>query len=223
MKKHKLAVCASGSGTNLQAIIDSCEKGVLKNIAEISVVVSNNPASYALKRAFNHNIDTVVVDHKKWKQTYKEKTGSVKGWRASFEKKISSEIEQFDPDLIVLAGYMLLLTPDFINRWYNYEKDLPGIVNIHPALLPAFKGIDGYGDAFRYGVKYGGITVHFVDAGMDSGPIIMQKPVPILETDTLEEFKARGLAIEHEIYPEAVKLYCTDALELKDRKVIVKK
>jgi len=119
--------------------------------------------------------------------------------------------------LVVLAGYMRIITSYFINKYKNK------IINIHPALLPAFPGTDGYGDTWKYGCKIGGCTVHFVDEGVDTGPIIIQKYNPIKENDTLESFKERGLKIEHQALPEAIKLFCEDRLKIEGRRVRIKK
>jgi len=117
---------------------------------------------------------------------------------------------------------MRLITPHFISHYYNKEKNLPGIINIHPALLPSFAGVNGYGDAFDYGVKYSGISIHFVDEGTDTGPIILQEILPRYNDDTLEEFRKRGLAIEHQLYPRVIQLYANDKLEIRGRYVVIK-
>jgi phosphoribosylglycinamide formyltransferase-1 len=126
-------------------------------------------------------------------------------------------LEKYNVELVVLAGYMRLLTPHFIGRYTNR------IINIHPALLPSFPGTDGYGDAFAYGVKVSGCTAHFVDAGCDTGPIILQGVNPLEDDDTLETFRERGLKVEHEILPEAVKLFCEGRLIVTGRKVRILK
>lgn len=203
MSKLKIAVFVSGSGTNLQSIIDHCESGKID--AKIVVVISNKLDAYALVRAKKHNIPIIVVESKKYKN------------REEHEKEIIKQLDDYKPELLVFAGYMRLVTPEFIRHYYNKEKNLPGIINIHPALLPSFAGTDGYGDAFKYGVKYSGITIHFIDEGVDTGPIIAQHPFPRYDDDTVEEFRKRGLAIEHELYPKVIQLYAHNKLRIEGR------
>ena len=133
--------------------------------------------------------------------------------REDHEDAIIDVLDKHDVELIVLAGYMRLLTHHIIGRYRNR------IINIHPALLPSFPGTDGYGDAWRYGVKVSGCTVHFVDEGCDTGPIILQGVNPIEKDDTFESFRERGLAIEHRVLPEAIKLYCEGRLKIEGRRV----
>ena len=196
MKKKQIAVLISGTGTNLQAIIDKQNKIGCK----VAVVVSNKANAFGLERAKKAKIPAYFVDHKDIP-------------REEHEKKIIEILKKYKIDLVVLAGYMRILTPNFIRQYKNR------IINIHPALLPSFPGTDGYGDTFRYGCKVGGCTVHFVDEGIDTGPIILQKANPIKETDTLETFKKRGLKIEHQAFPEAIKLFCEGRLRVEGRKV----
>ena len=207
MNRLKIAVFVSGSGTNLQSIIDNCENGKIS--AEIVSVVSNNSDAYALERAKKHNIPAIFIESKKYKN------------RKEHEQEIIRQLDPFKPDLLVFAGYMRLVSSEFIRYYYNKERNLPGIVNIHPALLPSFPGTDGYGDAFKYGVKYSGITIHFIDEGVDTGPIILQETFPRYHTDTLEEFKERGLKIEHKIYPYAIDLYAKNKIKIDGRFVII--
>ena len=196
MKKKQIAVLISGTGTNLQAIIDKQNKIGCK----VAVVVSNKANAFGLERAKKAKIPAYFIDHKDIP-------------REEHEKKIIEILKKYKIDLVVLAGYMRILTPNFIRQYKNR------IINIHPALLPSFPGTDGYGDTFRYGCKVGGCTVHFVDEGIDTGPIILQKANPIKETDTLETFKKRGLKIEHQAFPEAIKLFCEGRLRVEGRKV----
>ena len=205
MNKLKIAVFVSGGGTNLQSVIDHSESGKID--AKIIVVVSNKSTVYGLERAKKHGIPTVLVESKKYKV------------RKEHEAEIIKQLEPYKPELLVFAGYMRVITPEFIRYYYNKEKNLPGIINIHPALLPSFPGTDGYGDAFNYGVKCSGITVHFIDEGVDTGPIVLQKSFPRYENDTIEEFKKRGLEIEHEIYPKAIQLYAQNKLRIEGRYV----
>lgn len=197
-----IAVLISGSGTNLQSIIDHIIDGRIK--ANLVAVISNKEDAYGLKRAEKAGIPAFFVDCRGLK-------------REEHEKKIIDILEKAKVDLVVLAGYMRVLTSYFIKKYKNR------IINIHPALLPSFPGTDGYGDTWRYGCKVGGCTVHFVDEGVDTGPIILQKTNPIQEDDRLEAFKERGLKIEHKTLPEAIKLFCEDKLKIEGRKVKIKK
>jgi phosphoribosylglycinamide formyltransferase-1 len=193
-----IAVLISGNGTNLQAIIDQTKTGNIK--ANIVAVISNKADAYGLERAKQARVPGYFIDHK----------GIT---REEHEQKIIDILEKEKVDLVVLAGYMRVLTSLFVGK-YKHR-----LINIHPALLPAFPGTDGYGDTFNYGCKVGGCTVHFVDEGVDTGPIIIQKTNEIRKDDTLETFKQRGLEIEHQALPEAVKLFCEDRLQIEGRKV----
>lgn len=197
-----IAVLISGNGTNLQSIIDHIKKGKLK--CNLAVVISNKADAYGLVRAKKAKVLAYFIDHKDIP-------------REEHEKKIIEVLKKHKVDLVVLAGYMRIITPYFINQYKNR------IINIHPALLPSFPGTDGYGDTFRYGCKVGGCTIHFVDDGVDTGPIIIQKTNPIRENDTLESYKKRGLKIEHQAFPEAIKLFCEGKLKIEGRKVKIKK
>ncbi|MFH1129146.1 MAG: phosphoribosylglycinamide formyltransferase [Patescibacteria group bacterium] len=193
-----IAVLVSGNGTNLQAIIDNVKDGKING--KIVAVISNKADAYGLERARQAGIPEYFIDHK----------GIT---REEHEQKIIDILEKNNVDLVVLAGYMRVVTSLFVNK-YKHR-----LINIHPALLPAFPGTDGYGDTFNYGCKVGGCTVHFVDEGVDTGPIIIQRVNEIKEDDTLESFKQRGLEIEHQALPEAVKLFCEDRLKIEGRKV----
>ena len=223
----KLAVLISGGGTNLQAIIDRIEAGELD--AKISVVVSNNPEAYGLARAQKHGISTAVVDYTKYgKKLLPKVDGSrlpsqfneVMERQRIFhghppeeirerlarlvlaEQEIIEILEPFAPELICMAGFMRLISPYFIG---HYSKgDGYGIMNIHPALLPAFPGTDGYGDTFAYGCRFGGITVHFVDEGEDTGPIIAQATYPIWPGDTVDKIRRRGMELEYALYSQCI-------------------
>jgi phosphoribosylglycinamide formyltransferase-1 len=237
-KKLKLAVLLSGGGTNLQAMIDQIEAGKLH--AQINVVVSNNPDAYGLVRAEKHGIDTAVVDYRNYgkkllpeihQSSLPEEFGEVsKRQRIYFdlpqeeirdrlarlvlaEQEIIGLLEPFKPDLICLAGFMRLISPYFVGR-YNKE-DRYGIMNIHPALLPAFPGTDGYGDTFAHGCRFGGITVHFVDEGEDTGPIIAQAIYPIWPEDTLEVVRGRGLELEYALYSQCIQWMAQGDLQLE--------
>ena len=198
-KKTRLAVFVSGSGTNLQAIIDARIESV-----EIAVVVCNNPGAYALERAKKHNISTEVVDHKQFSS------------REDFEKELIKRLEPYGIDLIALAGFMRILSPLFVRAYKNR------IMNLHPALLPSFPGTHSAKQALDYGVKFTGCTVHFVDEGVDTGPIILQSVVPIHDTDTEESLLERIHREEHRIYPEAIRLFAEDRLRIEGRRVFIK-
>ena len=199
MSKKNVAVFVSGSGTNLQAIIDANIEA-----ANIAVVLSNKPDAYALERALNHNIPVEVVDHKEYES------------RETFEEEIIERLKQYSIDLVVLAGFMRILTSYFVNS-YKHR-----IINLHPALLPSFPGIHTAKQALDYGVKITGVTVHFVDDGVDTGPIILQSVVPVDDNDTEETLLEKVHEEEHRIFPEAVKLFCEDRLSISGRKVIIK-
>lgn len=196
----KIAVLVSGRGSNLQAIIDSIQKGYIKN-ATINVVISNKASAYALERARNHGIDAVFLDPGEYD-------------RDEYDRAILNVLSQYDTDLLLLAGYFRLLGNEIIKAYRNR------IMNIHPSLLPAFKGLHAQKQAFEYGVKVAGCTVHFVDEGLDSGPIIIQKCVPVLAGDTEETLTARILEQEHVIYPEAVRLFTEGKLKIEGRNVV---
>ena len=164
MNKHKIAVLISGSGSNLQAIIDACENGSIP--CEISIVISNKKEAFGLMRASNHNIPTAFIDHRAFPT------------REEFEKELSVVIRNSGAELICLAGFMRVLTPFFVFEFRNR------IINIHPALLPSFPGTHGQKQAFDYGVKFSGASVHFIDEGTDTGPIIIQAVVPVYDDDT---------------------------------------
>lgn len=196
-----LGVLVSGRGSNLQSIMDAIALGQIN--ARIGIVISDKPDVYALERARVNNIPTAVVDYKKC------------GQKQIFERKISALLDKHTVDLVVLAGFMRILSPDFVKKYHHR------MMNIHPALLPSFPGLSAQAQALNYGVKISGCTVHFVDEGMDTGPIILQAAVPVLDNDTVDDLAARILEQEHIIYPQAVKLFCEDKLVIKDRKVFI--
>ncbi len=196
----KIAVLVSGSGSNLQAIIDSIKNGYIKNTV-ISVVLSNNPDAFGIKRAQKAGIPVSVIEHSKFET------------RENFEKELVDTLKKYEVNYVILAGFMRVLTNYFISAFKNR------ILNIHPALLPSFPGVDAQKQAFDYGVKFSGCTVHFVDEGTDTGPIIVQAVVPVLEQDTEESLKKRILAQEHKIYPYAIKLLVEEKLAIVGNKV----
>ncbi|MBU1933416.1 MAG: phosphoribosylglycinamide formyltransferase [Candidatus Omnitrophica bacterium] len=193
-----IAVFCSGNGTNLQAIIDAQKKGFIK--ADIRLVVLDVAGCFALKRAEKAGIKTFLAEKKNF--------SSQKGLEAAILKKLKEE----KIDLIVLAGYMRLLSPDFIKEYKNK------ILNIHPSLLPSFKGTRGIKDAFLYGVKITGPTVHFVTEDMDAGPIILQSAVAVMEDDTEETLAEAIHREEHKIYPRAIQLFVEGRLRLEGRR-----
>ena len=197
----KIGVVVSGRGSNLQSIIDHIAEGKLN--VEIAVVVSDHKEAFALERATKAGIPTAVVERKGCKD------------KAEFEDKIDAALREAGAEVVVLAGFMRILTGHFISRWEHK------IINIHPALLPSFKGLDAQGQAVDYGVKVAGCTVHFVDEGTDTGPIILQKVVPVLDDDTEETLAARILVEEHKALPEAIQLWADGKLTIKGRKVYV--
>jgi phosphoribosylglycinamide formyltransferase-1 len=196
----RLAVLASGRGSNLQALINAIEEEKIQ--AEIAVVISDNPEAQALKRAENHRIPFVSVSRKEFPS------------RELFEEGILKIIKEYKCDLICLAGFMRILSPFFI------KEAQVKIINIHPSLLPAFPGLNAQRQALDYGVKYSGCTVHFVDEGMDSGPIILQAVVPVYDDDTEDTLTERILKEEHRIYPEAIKLIAEGKVEFRGRRVV---
>lgn len=203
MSKIKIGVIASGRGSNLQAILDEIKAGNING--EVVVVISDYVDSYALERARKVGITAVSVVRKECAN------------KAEFEIKIDEALRKCGVELVVLAGFMRILSGDFISKWTHR------VLNIHPALLPSFMGLDAQGQALDYGVKVAGCTVHFVDEGMDTGPIIIQKVVPVLDDDTHDSLAARILVQEHKALPEAVKLWCENKIEVKGRKVVINK
>jgi phosphoribosylglycinamide formyltransferase-1 len=200
LAKEKLGVLCSGRGTDLQSIIDAIEAGQVP--AEIAIVLTDKEA-YALERARKAGIEAVCVDRKQF------------DGREPFEKALIEKLEAAGVTLVVLAGFMRILTPYFVGHFAGR------IMNIHPALLPSFPGAHAHRDVLAYGVKVSGCTVHFVDEGTDSGPIIMQAAVPVLDDDTEETLGARVLKEEHRIYPECIRLYCEGKLKVEGRKVTI--
>ena len=202
MNKLRIGVLVSGRGSNLQSIIDNIENGNIP--AEIAIVISNIPGAYALSRAEKNRIKTKIIEHKDFKS------------REEFEKAIIETLKADKVELVCLAGFMRLLSPFFINTFKHR------IMNIHPALLPSFPGTHAQKQAFDYGVKITGCTVHFVDEGTDTGPIILQEAVPVLDSDTDESLSLRILEKEHTLYPKAVKLFAEGKIDVRGRKVIIK-
>ena len=240
-KKIRIGSLISGGGTNLQAIIDACEDGRIDG--QMAFVASDQSGVKGLERARKHNIASFVVEYGPFIQAYRQDPANLRlpddfdfseirakqhlfpadgpddrirsflFTRAAAESRLLSEIKAHEPvDLLVLAGFMRNLTPYFIDR-FNTDPGHPRIINIHPAILPSFPGVDGYGDTFRYGCKGGGCTVHFIDYGEDSGPIIGQRAFPILETDTLDDVKRKGLEQEWQLYPQCIQNFARGLLK----------
>lgn len=197
----KIGVLVSGSGSNLQAIIAQIEDNTIN--AEIVCVISNKSDAYALERAKRHNIPAVHLDHRLYPG------------REAYDAAVVETLCEFGVQLVVLAGFMRIITPVLLNAFPN------AVMNIHPALLPAFPGLHAQRQALDYGVKVSGCTVHFVDAGTDTGPIIIQAAVPVLEGDSVESLSRRIQIEEHRIYPEAVRLFAEGKLTVAGRRVIV--
>ena len=198
----KLAVLVSGNGSNFQAIIDAIEAGRIPNTF-VTCLISNKSEAFALERARKHNVKTIVLDHKAYPN------------RQAYDTALVELLRQHEVDLVILAGFMRLLSPIMIDAFPN------AIMNIHPALLPAFPGLDAQQQAFDYGVRYTGCTVHFVDKGTDTGPIILQSVVPVLGSDTIESLTQRIHGEEHRTYVEAVRLFCAGRLKVEGRKVTI--
>ena len=204
----KIAVCVSGGGTNLQAIIDAVENGTITN-TEISVVISNNKNAYALERAKNHNIEGICISPKDFES------------RAEFNKAFLEKLDSYEVDLVVLAGFLVVIPPEMIAKYRNR------IINVHPSLIPSFCGTGFYGlkvheGALERGVKVTGATVHFVDEGTDTGPIILQKAVYIENGDTAEVLQKRVMEqAEWVILPRAIDLIANNKVSIVDGHAII--
>ena len=204
MPKLRLGVLVSGGGSNLQSIIDNCESGYLP--ADVVIVISSKEGAYALERAKKHNIPSTVIIPKNYKN------------REEYEDEMIKIINSYNVDLVILAGYIKVLSPKLVRAFQGR------IMNIHPALIPSFCGEGYYGKKVHkavldYGAKITGVTVHFVDEGADTGPIILQRAVNVKEDDTPETLAARVLEQEHKIYPDAIKLFAEGRLEINGRRV----
>ena len=240
VRKIRIGALISGGGTNLQAIIDACDNEKIDG--QMVFVGSDDSEAPGMQRARKKNIPTFVVDYKSIirefrnkplksvlpvdfdfkeifaKQTFfSDRDDPSKGnfflmSRAIAEARLLDAMQPYPFDLLVLAGFMRNLTPYFIDR-VNTVANQPRIMNIHPALLPAFAGLDGYGDTFRYGCKVGGCTVHFVDYGEDTGPIIGQRTFQICPEDTLDSIRQKGLKLEWELYPECIQLFAAGRIK----------
>lgn len=198
MAKMNIGVLASGRGSNFQAIIDSKEKGFLD--INIALLVVNKADAYAIERAKKHGIEHIFIDHRGKK-------------REEFEKEMVSALRERNVELVILAGFMRVLTPYFVGEFKNR------ILNIHPAILPSFPGAHGHRDALAYGVRFSGCTVHIVDEGEDTGPIILQQAVPVHQDDTEDTLSERILPWEHRLFPLAIRLFSEDRIKVEGRKV----
>jgi phosphoribosylglycinamide formyltransferase-1 len=194
-----LGVLASGRGSNFQSIIDEIEKGNLK--AAVKLLVTDNPEAYAIERAKKHGIEHLVLRPKDFPT------------KDSYYEKIAEELKARQVELVILAGFMRVVRAPLIEAYRNR------IMNIHPALLPSFPGLHGQRQAADYGVRISGCTVHFVDEGMDTGPVIIQAAVPVAPDDTEDSLSERILKLEHRIFPEAIRLFAEGKLCVEGRKV----
>lgn len=202
MNKIRIGVLVSGRGSNLQAIIDNIESGALA--AEIAVVISDQADAYSLERAKKHTIPAVHVSAKGYK-----------GKRDEYDALLVKELRKHNVELVVLAGFMRIITPTLLKAFPNR------VMNIHPALLPSFPGLHVQKAALEHGVKFSGCTVHFVDEDMDTGPIIIQAVVPVLDKDTEDSLSERILKQEHNIYSRAIQLYAEGRLRIEGRRVLI--
>ena len=200
--KLRLGVLASGRGSNFQSIIDAVDNKALK--AEIVLLITDNPAAFAIERAKKHGIEYLVIRPKEFS------SGD------EFYGKISGELQSRGVDLVILAGFMRIIGKPLIDVFPNR------IMNIHPALLPAFPGLHAQKQALEHGVRIAGCTVHFVDEGMDTGPIIIQAAVPVYPDDNEETLSERILKFEHKIYPEAIRLFAEGRIAVDGRTVKIK-
>ena len=197
---RRLGVLISGRGTNLQAILDAAAEGRLD--AEVALVVSNRPDAAGLDRARRAGVEAIVVDHRAFAE------------RRAFERRLVDELRARDVRLVCLAGFMRLLGPEFLAAFPH------AVLNIHPSLLPAFPGLEAQRQAFDYGVKITGATVHLVTEALDAGPIVLQAAVPVRDDDTPETLAARILVKEHEIYPEAIRIVLDGGWRLVGRRFV---
>ena len=195
-----IAIFVSGNGSNLQALIEAEKAGALGK-GRITLVVCDNPKAFALERAKKSGIKSVLFEKKDFSS------------REVFDKAVIAELDKAGIEFIVLAGYLRILSDSFIDKYRGR------ILNVHPALLPSFKGLNGIKDAFNYGVKLTGVTVHFVDRELDAGPVIFQGAVEIEANDTLDTLETKVHKKEHELYPRAVRLFVEGRLCVEGRKV----
>ncbi len=201
MKKVRIGALVSGRGSNLQAIIDNIGKGSLS--AELAVVISDQADAYALERARKHKIEALHVDPK------------MHGTREAYDAALVGELKKRNVELVCLAGFMRVVMPVLIKAFPDR------IMNIHPSLLPSFPGLHVQKKALNYGAKFSGCTVHFVDEGVDTGPIIIQAVVPVLGNDTEDALSARILKQEHKIFSQAIQFFAEGRLKIAGRRVLI--
>ncbi|MCX7885666.1 MAG: phosphoribosylglycinamide formyltransferase [Verrucomicrobiae bacterium] len=199
--KLRIGVLGSGNGTNCEAIMDACERGVIPGA--VVIVVSDNPEAFILERARRHNVPTATIGPSAYKTRLEPE----------LEEKLVSILKEAGVELVALAGFMRVLKQPMLKAFGGR------IMNIHPSLLPAFPGLKAWEQALQYGVKVTGVTVHFVDEGVDTGPIILQEAVPILPGDTPESLHQRLHAVEYRLYPEAIRLFAENRLRIVGRRV----
>lgn len=201
----RLAILVSRRGSNMESILRAIKEGELD--AKVEIVISNNPQALALATARKYGVHAIAVDNKGLS-------------RQEHEERVLRELAEYEIDLIVLAGYMRILTSNFLQR-FKHRDGYFKVINIHPSLLPAFPGASAYEEAFKYGVLVSGITVHLADEKVDHGPILAQETFSRLETDTLDTFKARGLAVEHKLYPKVLQAIAKNGIRLLPDKEMI--
>ncbi len=199
--RKKAVILISGGGSNLQAFIDAVNDGELK--LDISLVISNVASAFGLERAQLAGIDTACIDHREFEN------------RLSFDQALMAKIDQATPDIVILAGFMRILTPEFVNHYANQ------LVNIHPSLLPKFTGVNTHQRALDANEEWHGASIHFVIPELDAGPVILQGQLKIQPDDTAESLQQRIHKIEHKLYPLAVKWFCEERLSTKDHQVLL--
>ena len=209
MPKSKIAVLISGRGSNLQSLLDACADENYP--AEITLVISNRPKAGGLDRAKEAGVQTLVIDHKK----YGTKEQNYEDGRTEFDAALNDALNKADVNYVCLAGFMRLLTSDFVSQWRGR------LLNIHPSLLPAFRGLNVHERMIDAGVKVAGCTVHFVATEMDAGPIIGQAAVPVLPGDDAEKLAARILSEEHKLYPACLRLLAEGKARLTAGNIVV--
>lgn len=197
----QIAVLASGQGSNLEAILEAIERGEV--FGRVVLVLGDRGRAPALEKARKRGVEALFMNPKDYEN------------RLDYDRALIGKIKNTGADLVVLAGFMRLLSKEFIRAFPQ------SIMNIHPALLPAFPGLDGAEQAFNYGVKVTGCTVHFVDEGLDSGPVILQEAVPVIQHDTIDTLKERIHASEHRLYPTAIDLFCRGKLRVEGRRCLI--
>ncbi|MFA5956885.1 phosphoribosylglycinamide formyltransferase [Hyphomicrobium sp.] len=200
-EKKRTAILISGRGSNMRSLVEAAR--VPDYPAEIVLVIANRPDAAGIAWAVEHGLPAVVIDHKDYAS------------RADFERVLQAALDTSGVELVALAGFMRLMTPEFVAHWHDR------MINIHPSLLPSFKGLHTHEQAIAAGVKIAGCTVHFVRAEMDSGPIIAQAAVPVLSSDTSETLAARILEVEHQVYPFALRLVAAGQARRDGEKVVI--